>query len=174
VTVDNDRRIRLEELQRLAAMPCGLYRTTVSLKEDPEAIGPGLLVELHDHRPDDLPWVQLPAHSEDNRWHFDPTSYDAADPEFLVSLEPLPPEGLYATRRIVPLSEDADDALAERALVQLSYDRQGRCILFPAAFAGLTIRFPTRGFLFEPADVLDALEPVNFEVPESDSDRVVH
>lgn len=164
----------LDELQRLAAMPCGLYRTHLPLASDPESVPAGILVDLHDHRPDELPYVQLPAHNDDNRWQFDPTAYDAADPDFLLSLEPLPPEGLYATLRPVPLSEDQDDVLAERSLVLLGYDRQGRCIVYPAVFSGLQIRFPAKGFLFEDHEVLGSLEAVNFDWPSSESDRVVH
>lgn len=164
----------LDELQRLAAMPCGLYRTHVALAADPGAVPAGVLIELHDHRPEELPYVQLPAHNHHNRWQFDPDALDAADPDFLLSLEPLPPEGPYVTRRPLALSEDQDDVLSEHALVQLGYDRQGRCILYPARFAGLQIVFPDKGFLFEPHDVLDALEPANFDWPLPDVERVVH
>lgn len=164
----------LDELQRLAAMPCGLYRTHVPLAAEPDMVPAGVLVELHDHRPEELPYVQLPSHNDDNRWQFDPNALQAADPDFLLSLEPLPPEGLYATRRPLALSQDQDDVLAERALVQLGYDRQGRCIVYPALFAGLQISFPTKGFLFEGYEVLDALEPANFDWPLPDEERVVH
>lgn len=172
--MDETTRSRLVELQRIPAMPCGLYRTTVAMTGHDDHLGADLLVMLHDHRPEGLPYVLFPSSVEDNRWSFQPDGHDAADAEFLSGLVPLPAEGLYVLRRDVAISDDPDDRLTERSLVMVGYNRKGHCILFPARFGGLEVRFPQQGYRFESLDILDALEPVNFEIPSTGQDRVLH
>lgn len=165
---------RREQLQRVPAMPCGLYRSTMALPDHEECVGADLLLMLHDHRPEELPSVCLPEENIDNRWHFFEEEHVADHAAFLEALEPLPDEGLYVLTRPIALSDDPDDLLPERSLVMLGYDRHGHCILFPARYEQLSISFPERGYRFENPEILDSLELVNFEVPLPPEDRSIH
>jgi hypothetical protein len=167
-------RHRRDQLQRIPAMDCGLYRTTVAMAGHDDHLGADQLVMLHDHRPEALPYVLFPAKNEDNRWQFGDEPHAADDAEFLMGLVSLPPEGYYVLKRRLSLSDDPDDGIAERALVMVGYNRQGHVILFPAQFRGLEVRFPPRGYRFESVDVIDALEPANFTVPDGGSERTIH
>lgn len=165
---------RREQLQRIPAMPCGLYRTTVAIAGHEDCVGPDLLVMLHDHRPEELPSVSLPEQTADNRWVFSAEDHAADDAHFLEQLEPLPDEGLYALLDDIPLSEDPDHVLVAGALVMVGYDRRGHCILYPARFEGLQISFPERGYRFESPEIFSSIEVVNFDIPLPPEDRSIH
>lgn len=174
MTMDQAEFKRREQLQRIPAMPCGLYRTTVAIEGHEDCVGPNVLVMLHDHRPEELPSVSLPEKSVDNRWVFSAEDHAADDAMFLENLEPLPDEGLYALMDDVPLSEDPDHLLLAGTLVMLGYDRRGHSILYPARFVGLQIHFPDRGYRFESTDIFASLEVVNFDIPLPQEDRSIH
>jgi hypothetical protein len=165
---------RREQLQRIPAMPCGLYRTTLAIPGHEQCVGADLLVMLHDHRPEELPSVCLPSESAHNRWIFSDEDHAADDAPFLEHLEPLPDEGLYVLLDQIPLSEDPDHLLPAGSLVMVGYDRRGNCILYPARFEGLQIAFPERGYRFETAEVFASLEVVNFDIPLPSEDRSIH
>ncbi|MSP91789.1 MAG: hypothetical protein EXR79_08315 [Myxococcales bacterium] len=165
---------RRSDLQRIPAMLCGLYRTTVPMRGHADHLGPDQLVMLHDHRPESMPYVLFPARNEDNQWVFEDDPHTAEDADFLLGLVSLRPEGYYVVAHDLALSDDPDHKLAERSLVMVGYTRQGRVLLFPARFQGLTVQFATEGYPFDPDDVLDALTPANFDVPTDGDDRTVH
>lgn len=162
------------ELQRLPAMACGLYQSRVPLRHDHSSIAAERLVYLHDHRPDAWPTAHLPEALQEGRWRFEEKGVDVVDAAFLQALQPLPPEGWYSLREAVQSGADDGAELPARSLVLVGYNRKGHCILFPAQFGQREVRFGERGLRFADAAVLDALEPVNFEVPEAWSERVVH
>lgn len=172
--MDQDLFTRREQLQRIPAMGCGLHRTTQPLGGEEDSIGADHLVLLHDHRPEEFPFVALPTHSEDNRWWFAEPGVEAIDADFLESLIPLPDEGYYVLLRDVPLSDDPDNVLRGGGLVMLGYDRRGNCIVYPARFEGLAIHFPEQGYRFDSVDILSALEAANFAEPEPPDERAVH
>lgn len=160
------------DLQRLPAMACGLYRTGLSLS-GPTQIGEKRLVYLHDHRPEEWPTVHLPTELELGRWDFG-DGIEVVSAPFLLALEQLPPEGWYVLRQAVLARADDGAELPARSLVALGYNRNGEAILTPAQFGAREVRFGEVGLRFEGADVLDQLEPVNFEVPEDAARRVLH
>jgi hypothetical protein len=162
------------ELQRLPALSCGLYRSRVPLRHEGVAVPPDRLVYLHDHRPEEWPRLHLPETLLAGGWRFEENGFDVTDAAFLQELLPLPAEGWYSLRQAVHTGADGDAPLPARALVLVGYNRQGHCILFPAQFGEREVRFGQRGLRFADPAVLDALEPVNFEVPEAWGDRVVH
>ncbi len=172
--MDDDTFARREELQRIPSMPCGLYRSGVAMAGHEDHLGADVLVLLHDHRPDELPSVLFPVNNENNRWAFSTDSHPADDPEFLRGLVALPDEGFYVLNRQLQLSDDPDDRLPEASLVMLGYNRKGHSILFPARFQALQVVFPERGYRFESADILAALEPANFDVPPTGENRSIH
>jgi len=165
---------RREPLQRIPAMPCGLYRTTLAMPDHEDCVGADLLVMLHDHRPEELPAVCLPAETVENRWLFAEEDHAADDALFLEHLEPLPDEGLYVLQDEIPLSDDPDHVLAAGSLVMVGYDRQGNCILYPARYEGLKIEFPDRGYRFDTGEIFASLEIVNFDIPLAPEDRSIH
>ncbi len=172
--MDKDLFQRREQLQRVPAMGCGLHRTTMPLRGHEQEVGPDNLVLLHDHRPEEFPFVALPSHCEQNRWWFAEPGMEAVDADFLEALIPLPDEGFYVLVRDVSLSDDPDDVLRAGALVMLGYDRKGNSLLYPALFEGLVIRFAERGYRFEGTDILGSLEAANFAEPEPPEERAVH
>lgn len=155
-------------------MDCGLYRTGRALAGAEDLITAGALVHLHDHRPDEWPMAHLPKEHRAGRWEFDESGWQVLDAAFLLALVPLPPEGWYSLRLPVATGDEDGQALAARSLVLVGYNRQGHCILFPAQFGEREVRFAERGLRFEDLDVLDALEPVNFDVPADQAARVLH
>ncbi|MBI5608042.1 MAG: hypothetical protein HY902_04120 [Deltaproteobacteria bacterium] len=164
----------LLEIQRIPAMPCGLYRTGRALTGAEDDVPADTLVHLHDHRPEEWPTVHLPVDQQGIHWQFDDTGCQALDPAFLLDLLPLAPEGWYVLRQPLATGGEADATLPARSLVLLGYNRQAHCILFPAQFGLREVRFAERGFRFEDLAVLEALEPVNFDVPDADTGRIVH
>ncbi len=162
------------EIQRIPALACGLYRTGRALAKAADAIPAGVLVHLHDHRPEEWPTVHLPGEQLGIHWQFDDEGWQALDPEFLIELEPLAPEGWYVLRQPLATGEGDETVLPARSLVLLGYNRQAHCILFPAQFGLREVRFAERGFRFDDLSVLEALEPVNFDVPDGEAGRIVH
>lgn len=168
------------DLQRLPAMACGLYRSGVALAPGGDAAAVRVaalrLVYLHDHRPEEWPTVHLPLQLEHERWEFG-EGIEVLDAAFLLALEPLPPEGWYVLRRAVAAAGDGGEGGAElpaRSLVMLGYNRAGDPVLRPGQFGAREVRFGETGLRFEGPEVLDQLEPVNFEVPEDAARRVLH
>ena len=160
------------DLQRLPAMACGLYRTGQGL-DGPSPVGEMRLVYLHDHRPEEWPTVHLPTELTLGRWDFG-EGIDVLHAPFLLALEQLPPEGWYVLRQAVVASAQDGTELPAKSLVALGYNRSGEAILTPAQFGAREVRFAELGLRFEGADVLDQLDPVNFEVPEDTARRVLH
>lgn len=173
------------DLQRLPAMACGLYRSGAALLargsgaalevSRPTVVAERRLVYLHDHRPEEWPTVQLPVELQHGRWEFG-EEIEVLDAVFLLALEPLPPEGWYVLRHAVEATSGADGGaeLPARSLVMLGYNRNAEPILSPAQFGARELRFGDAGLRFDSPDVLDQLEPVNFEVPEDAARRVLH
>ncbi len=165
---------RREQLQRIPAMGCALFRTTVALQSHAQQVPSDRLVMLHDHRPDELPFLQLPDENIENRWQFAEETFAAEEANFLEGLIPLPDEGLYILTDDVVLSEDPDDLLLSRTLVMVGYDVRGCCVLFPARAEGLAITFPDRGYHFESPEIFGNLEAVGFDVVEPPTSRAIH
>jgi len=162
--------------ERVPKRDCGLYRTTTGHSGHEDHLGPGLLVTLHDHRPEAEPVVHFPEANVANRWSFARSGHPVDDAVFLAALEPLRPEGLYLLREHLHAGDEGKQTLPERALVMLGYNRSGEPILFPATLNGLTATFPERGLRFETLDVLARLDPVQTAAPEDapPPDRLVH
>ena len=152
--------------------PCGLYRTTAPLPGREDKLGAGQLVFYHNHSEQGSPLVLTPHASTDNRWEFHTKGWLVDDPGWPATLEPLQPEGYYVLTQHVHLARH-EEVLPERTLVQLSYDRGGRVILFPARLEGRTIRFPERGFGFGD-DVFERLEPAGFLVATAKVGPTLH
>ena len=165
---------RREQLQRIPAMGCALFRTTVALESSAQQVPSDRLVMLHDHRPDEMPFLQLPDENVENRWQFAEETFAAEEAGFLEGLIPLPDEGLYILTDDIVLSEDPDDILLSRTLVMVGYDVRGGCILFPARAEALSITFPDRGYRFESPDIFGNLEAVGFDVIEPPTSHAIH
>ncbi len=152
--------------------PCGLYRTTAPLPGREEQVSAGRLVFYHNHSTQGPPLVLTPHANEHNVWRFHDKGWLVEDADWPETLAPLLPEGYYVLQRAVHL-KGAEDALPDRTLVQLGYDRNARPILFPAEFEGNTIRFPERGFGFDD-EVFGLLEPAPFVAPGHRPRGTVH
>jgi len=152
---------------------CGLYRTGRALPGHEEAVTSGALIYFHNHSEKGPPLVLLPHLNTNNRWTFSERGWLVEDESFTRDLISLLPEGYYVLSRHLHVSRE--EALAERSLVQLGYNRRGDSILFVAGFEGGGIQFPSQGYRFESPAVKEYLTVVNFRVPSPTAEqRLLH
>ncbi|GMV38562.1 MAG: hypothetical protein AMXMBFR64_02780 [Myxococcales bacterium] len=147
----------------MAALPCGLYRTTLPLTEREEQVPAGRLVYFHNHSSEGPPLVLLPRVNTDNRWTFHDRGYLVRDADWTVTLVALPSEGFYILRG--HFHPPGGPVVHERTLLQLGYNLAGDPILFIPKLEDNAIRFPSVGYRFETLDILKDLDPAPFVLP---------
>lgn len=145
------------------ALPCGLYRTTLPLTDREEQVSARRLVYFHNHSEEGPPLLLLPRENTANRWAFHDRGYLVRDADWLVTLVPLPAEGLYVLQG--HFHPPGGPVVQEKTLLQLGYNVAGDPILFVPTFEGNVIRFPASGYRFETLDILRDLTPAAFIVP---------
>lgn len=147
---------------------CGLYRTTLPVPGHDDRVPAGRLIYFHNHSPEGPPAILLPAHNELNRWHFHKQGVLVSDTEYLATLRPLKPEGLYRLRE--HFHPARGQMVNRNALVQLGYTAQAEPILFFPMIHDTenSLLFPERGVRISESvyDLLDALDLRGPHVPD--------
>ena len=151
---------------------CGLYRSGMELAGAEEQVAAGRLIYFHNHSEGGPPLVLTPHANENNRWQFHERGWIVEDADFLESLVPLKPEGLYVNTRHLHVTRE--EIIPGRTLVQLGYNRSGEGILFIGRFEGNSITFPTKGYALRGTDVLEQLAPAGFNVPGTTPPESLH
>jgi len=120
--------------------PCGLYKTTIDIGSVPA----GRLVMFHNHG-NPGPGVYLPEDWHLNRATFSEQGETLGDPGLAVTLEPLPPEGLYRVLEPFTCCEKNCRTFDADLLVQLGYNGEGTPILFVPEWTPGGLAFPAVG-----------------------------
>jgi hypothetical protein len=130
----------------MSSIQSGLYRTTLPLPEQPQAVPEGRLVLIQVTPEHPHPVVVLPQKAVDNRWLFGNQGVLARDPAWLASLVPLPRQGFYTLTRDLEIGQGV--RMPEGLLVQLGFTAQGQPVIFPGQLMpGNSIQFAARGAL---------------------------
>ena len=152
---------------------CGLYRTTLPLPGQEEAIPAGRLVYFHNHSDQNKPIVLLPKSNTHNRWTFHERGNLVEDADFILGLEPLKVEGYYRLRE--HFHPNQEEIVADDQIVQLGYTPDAEALIFfPKISSELNaLIFPERGMKI-PAQIYDLLEPLVTTGPFVPKQRHVH
>jgi len=156
-----------------SAKQCGLYRTTSELAEHPGSIGPNMLVYYHNHSDQGPPIVLLPEQNTNNKWRFHRNGYSVTDPNYIASLQPLKPEGMYRFRD--HFHPDEQRIVASNALVQLGYNTSAEPIVFFPTYRAddNALVFPSSGMRVPPK-IYALLEQLDTRGPRQQQQRQLH
>lgn len=112
---------------------CGIYQTLKPIQvtgaKGPQEIATGLLVQLHNHKEQAKPVLQLPEKNLHNRWTFAKQALLIEDPNYEPALRELKTEGFYRLKSHFHIDEVR--IIEKGALVQLGYTKHAQPILFP-------------------------------------------
>jgi hypothetical protein len=145
---------------------CGLYRTTLPLPGNEEAMPAGSLAYFHNHSTAGPPEVLAADHNVLNRWHFHGPGLPVRHLAWSRTLQRLPDQGFYLLREALAFDGGSWPA---GSLVQLGYTRTADAILFIAQVRRKleenVLWFSDRGVGL-PRERLGILEPVSvYEEP---------
>lgn len=151
----------MAETQKKALPDCGLFRTNQPMPGRESTIPAGRLIYFHNHSEQGQPLILLPEKNANNRWTFAERGYLVRDPFYIVTLTPLPAEGLYVLRSHL---HSGKTTIPERSLVQLGYNQAAEPILFLGRWEGNSIEFPDKGLKPGSDAIFKELDPVGFTV----------
>lgn len=122
---------------------CGIYRTTQPIADTVKA---GVLVLL-DTNDDIGPGVYLPREWRNNRAIFHDHGIVLPHDDYVATLEPLRPEGLYRVASAFFCCEKRCQYFEENLLVQLGYNSKAQPILFVPEMVDGALALPDEGTL---------------------------
>jgi hypothetical protein len=138
-------------------IPSGLYRTTLPMPANEDAIPADALVFVG-QRQDGERFVVRPGSNRRNRWYWNEPTTPLPPSSWMWTLRRLPPEGFYTLPEAIEL--DGGGRWLKNAIVQLGYNAAGRGILFIAEHhtdeSRNVLTFASRGRVIEDA-LLDRL-----------------
>ncbi len=147
---------------------CGLYRTTVAIREVPA----GRLVYFHNHG-DPGAGVYLPSSWRHNRAIFQTRGTTLPAHELAATLRPLPRQGLQRVVRAFTCCERRCRTWTAESLVQLGYNGEGRAIVFSPTLTDSGLTIPTSGTIIDDERLAD-LAPLEVAEAFTAPDPVVH
>jgi len=105
----------------------GLYRTTLPMPGNEDAIPAGVLVFVGE-RGDGARFIVRPGSNRRNRWFWNDPTLPLLTTSYMWTLRRLPQEGFYTLPE--PIELTAGGRWLKNAIVQLGYNEAGRGILF--------------------------------------------
>lgn len=152
---------------------CGLYRTTLPVPGHADRVPAGRLVFFHNHSTEGPPLILLPSENQHNRWRFHRRGFLVADTDYLATLEPLKPEGIYRLREHFHVNDS--QIVNRNALVQLGYnDRAEPILFFPVVHHSQnSLVFPVRGVKIDDT-IYGSLDPLDLRGPHEPDPPQLH